>query len=127
MRKLVFILFLTVTGLSAVSADTVFDFLDWEQVECSIDPKTTRPNTRSVFSVPRLYQSEQYLFLQYSSNRITNAHVSILNAQGEIMKDGIIQLGNDCDNLFYIGDIADGMYTVEIETDDFFMVGTIEI
>ena len=127
MKRLVLSLFVSLVGLSAVNADTVFDVAGWEQVECHMDPKTEQPKGRSIVYVPNLYQSELYLCLQYVSFDDTSAHISILNSQGQVVKDDMMQVVENGNSLFYIGDLSDGIYTVKIDTADFLIVGAIEV
>ena len=127
MKRLVVSLCVSRVGLSAVNADTVFDVAGWEQVECHMDPKTEQPKGRSIVYVPNLYQSELYLCLQYVSFDDTSAHISILNSQGQVVKDDMMQVVENGNSLFYIGDLDKGTYTIEIETNEYYMVGEFEV
>ena len=98
---------------------------DWKQIECEIIDGDYRHKDRTEIYVPQLYQSEEYLSMQTDADDYGNAQITVTDSQGETVKSDAVQVTAGGDNLYYIGDLDSGTYQVEVEFDDFVMIGEI--
>lgn len=128
MKKFVLMLFVSVFGLTAVSAATFLpDCFNWKQIICDITDKNHKPKGRSAVYVPELYQSEEYLSVQSEYANYANAYIAITNQEDETLKENFIQMVAGGENLYYIGDLESGMYEVTVEFEDLKMFAKIWI
>ena len=138
MKRIVILLFFPISGMSAISAETVislrpvnvetfFHDFDWIKISCEISPKKTRPKGRSVISAPELYHSMTYLCMRSRFVNCDDVRITIIDMHGAVVKSDVIQIVSGDENLYYIGDIESGTYEVIVEFDDFLMFGEFEI
>lgn len=81
---------------------------------------------RSSVNIPLIYKSEQYLSVQSGYANYDNVYIVISDSQGIIVKEDIMQIIAGGDNMYYIGDLDEGIYELMIESDSFFMLGLFE-
>lgn len=116
-----------IIGLVAIKAQNVcYPDLSWEQIKCQIVPKGSMDKERSSVNIPLIYKSEQYLSVQSGYANYDNVYIVISDSQGTIVKEDIMQIIAGGDNMYYIGDLDEGIYELMIESDSFFMLGLFE-
>ncbi len=128
MKRFVLLLYVFVLGLFTVNAETVLPtYFNWRQIVCEIVPKRgSKGNTRSVFYTPQLYQSAQYISVQSECANYDNVYIIIVDSQGVVVKEDIMQVVAGGDNLYNIGDLAEGIYKITLEYPQFSLQGLIE-
>lgn len=126
MEKLLLVFLLFFVGQASVNAGIAsITNSDWTQIECEIIDDDYRHKDRTEIYVPQLYQSEEYLSVQTDTDNYGNAQITVTDSQGETVKSDAVQVTAGGDNLYYIGDLDSGTYQVEVEFDDFVMIGEI--
>ena len=127
MKKLVLFILTVFMGLASTSAQPVFpDFTNWKRLVCNIVPKGTTAKGRSALYVPELYYSDQYITVQSDAANYGCAYITLVNSQGETVKEGTVEVVAGGDNLYYIGDLDGGTYEVTVEFDGFILTGELD-
>lgn len=126
MKKLLLVSLLFFVGLTSVNAELASTTnSDWKHIECEVIDGDCFHKGRTEIYVPQLYQSEEYLSVQTDADDYGNAQITVTDSQGETVKNDAVQVTAGGDNLYYIGDLDSGTYQVEVEFDDFVMIGEI--
>lgn len=120
-KKLTLILFLSLVGITNISAETreiIYSI--------SIDHNDRNGPYRSVRKKPlRIYQSDENIILSPAWEQCV--HVTISDNNGNEVKSETVILVPGQDTLLYIGDLAAGMYELTIETDGYTLHGSFEV
>ena len=118
-KKLFLLLFMSLIGLSNMSAET-------REIIYSIDYNEGKEQPRSIIKKPiYIYQNDKYIMLSSTSEQ--SVHVTISDANGMVMKCETVVIEPGQDTLLYIGDLASGTYELTIETDSYTLYGSFEV
>ena len=128
MKKFVLMLFVSAFGLTAVNAATFLpDGFDWKSVICNIVDKAYMAKGRSAVYVPKLYKSEQYISVQSEYADYVNVGITIINQEGETVKEDVMQVAAGGENLYYVGGLESGTYELLLDFDGFTVQGLLDI
>lgn len=127
MKKSVFILLLFMCGTSVTMADDFTFIWNWKEIICEMVKGGQRPRHRSVYVYPRLFSDEQNIYIMSEANDYDNAQIIITDEQGVIVKSDNVQITAEQVSPYYIGDLDNGIYYIQLVTDDFELSGSFNI
>ena len=118
-KKLFLLLFMSLIGLSNMSAET-------REIIYSIDYNEGKEQPRSIIKkTMSIYQDDKYIML--SSTDEQSVHVTITDVNSMVVKCETVVIVPGQDTLLYIGDLASGTYELTIETDSYTLYGSFEV
>lgn len=118
-KKLFLLLFMSLIGLSNMSAET-------REIIYSIDYNEGKEQPRSIIKkTMSIYQDDKYIML--SSTDEQSVHVTITDVNSMVVKCETVVIVPGQNTLLYIGDLASGTYELTIETDSYTLYGSFEV
>ena len=121
MKHLILIITYAFVTLS-IKANAVFNLSDFYKINVEYCDIEEGKKGRMLVDYPQLYQSLDYLYVQ--TEVVYDICIIIRNSQGAVVKEDILFIEPEKENLYYIGDFDSGEYNIEIDFQHILIKGT---
>lgn len=129
MKKIFIILFISIMGVLSMNADDAcFENTSvWKEIICQIKENIRVAHPRAPMARPRLYQSENKVYIISNNTDYADAHLTLSDEQGIVFVDETIPVYAGMENAIDVGRLDSGTYNVRFETESMVLEGSFDV